>query len=263
MSLIITHNAGFFSCCSVKLDAIVNYINRHRKLPEKIDSSKQFKLYKPNPAVDITYDFFEIPNSSEYIFTNSIKYNYTYEYRKYSDLNFENIVPIVKKYFEPSQQIKTLADKFINKYNICYENCIAIYYRGTDKRKLEKGKDTQKSFESYHNKLNELLTIVNNDNVQILIQTDSAQFLNYITTQNKNKQFIILEELVPSNTCKGPHRERTKQQNYCDITNLLSIVSIISKCKYIICSTGNVSMWITLYRGNCENVYQNSHCNWV
>ena len=42
----ITHSYGFFSCCSVKLHYIVQFINSNKILPKKVDSSKQFHLYK-------------------------------------------------------------------------------------------------------------------------------------------------------------------------------------------------------------------------
>jgi len=262
MHLIISHNYGFFSCCSVKLDKIVDYINNYRKLPDNVDSSGLFSLYKPNYNSDITYDFFEIPNISEYIYTNKINYHHSFEshiIEEYHHLDFKNIIPIMKIYFEPSQRIKTVADNFIKRYNICCEKCVALYYRGKDKFKEMK----IDSFESFHNKLNELLKIINNENIQILIQTDTSQFLDYITEKNTNKNLIIIKEVTSSYTDTGLHYERTKQQNYNDITNLLSIIQIISKCKYIICTSGNVSSWITMYRGNSENVYQNLNCNWL
>ena len=62
-SLVITHNAGFFSCCSVRLDKIVNYFNEKKYLPNIVDSSKTFELYKTNTNVDITNEYFEDYNN--------------------------------------------------------------------------------------------------------------------------------------------------------------------------------------------------------
>ena len=60
-SLIITHNAGFFSCCSVRLHHIVRFINDFKKLPNSVDSSKQFEWYKQNKNdADITFDCLKI-----------------------------------------------------------------------------------------------------------------------------------------------------------------------------------------------------------
>jgi hypothetical protein len=258
MSLIISHNAGFFSCCSVALNKIVLYINKNKTFPEKVDTSDCFTRYKPKITDDITYDFFELPNDSKFLFTNNIKYSYANN-QEHRNKDFINIIPIIKKYFVPSLQIKTLSDKFKKNYNICYEKCIAVYYRGTDKIKEIK----LDSFESFQNQLNKLLLIVENNDVQILLQSDSAQFLDYMTNNNKNKNIIIIKELAPSYTSKGTHFERTKEQNYIDIKNLFAIVLIMSKCKYIICNNGNVVQWMILYRGNGNNVHQNLNFKWV
>jgi hypothetical protein len=42
----------------------------------------------------------------------------------------------------------------------------------------------------------------------------------------------------------------------------LAITIIMSKCKYIICGSGNCSIWIIFYRENANNVYQNLNNNW-
>ena len=35
----ITHNAGFFSCCSCRLSETVEFINSNKRLPDNVDSS--------------------------------------------------------------------------------------------------------------------------------------------------------------------------------------------------------------------------------
>jgi hypothetical protein len=254
MSLIVNHNAGFFSCCSIKLFQIIKYINTNKKIPLSVDSSQQFAIYKNNNK-DITYDFFEhYSNISNNISNNVINYHWEHQFINYSQLDYTNIIPIVKKYFEPSQRIKTVVDNFVNNYNICYENCISVYYRGTDKY-------CETSIDSYESFYNKLIPFVDS-NIQILLQSDSAQFIDYIISKNI-KNLIIIKELSTSYTCNGIHNEKSKEQNYEDITNLLSIILIISKCKYIICSSGNVSIWIMLYRQHANNVHQNLNCKWL
>jgi hypothetical protein len=49
MSIIIRyHHNGFFSCCSVKLYTIIQYINKYSKIPDSVDSSLLFSMYKKN-----------------------------------------------------------------------------------------------------------------------------------------------------------------------------------------------------------------------
>lgn len=45
-NLIITHNAGFFSCYTLRLYDIIFYFNKNKKCPKFVDSSCQFIDYK-------------------------------------------------------------------------------------------------------------------------------------------------------------------------------------------------------------------------
>jgi hypothetical protein len=140
-----------------------------------------------------------------------------------------------------------------------------VYYRGTDKT-IETALD---SFDSYYAQLNELL-LHHSDNhgCKILLQSDSAQFFDYMKDKFRDSphsaNLVIIEEIVPtSSTTTGTHYERNRQTNHSDIKHLLAVVLIISKCKHIICSSGNVSKWMMLYRGNSANVHQNLNLKWV
>jgi hypothetical protein len=60
-TLDILHNAGFFSCCSVKLSEIIEYYNNDHVLPKIVSSKKQFAWYKNNDMMssDITFVYFD------------------------------------------------------------------------------------------------------------------------------------------------------------------------------------------------------------
>jgi hypothetical protein len=257
----INHNAGFFSCCSVKLCKIIQYFTDNKFLPKTIDSSSQFMMYKTANNMDITYDFFINDNSinNEIIYE---KYIYiddcNFQFENYKTVDYKSIIPFVKKYFTPSIQITNIYDKLLLKYNINTDNCIGLYYRGTDKH-IETLIDT---FDSYYNKLNEIINKENN--IQILIQTDSAQFLDYLKQKCiNNKNVIIIKENSTSYTNTGIHHEKSRHENYIDIQNLFATFLIISKCKYVLCSSGNCSIWMMYYRGNADNVHQNLNKVWL
>ena len=125
---------GFFSCNSIKLSKILDYIETNNKLPD-IHSNSIYKLYSPNPIEDITYNFFN--NYSNY---NNIKIydNYKFcswgnQFNDYSILDFHKLSPIIYKYFNPHSNIIKNKIMIINKYNIQPSNCIGIYIRCTDK----------------------------------------------------------------------------------------------------------------------------------
>ena len=119
MSVICCHNSGFFSCCSIKLSEIINYINSNKRIPDHVDSSEQFEWYKPNKNVDITYDYFEhYDKLPDLIHTSDIDYHWMYQLNSYSTLQYNSIVPIIQKYLV---ELKSVCDKYINQYKWCNE----------------------------------------------------------------------------------------------------------------------------------------------
>jgi len=254
MSVITTHNAGFFSCCSVKLHHIIQFINSHATLPDVVDSSAQFELYKPNNNVDVTYDFFEHYDNIDTSITSPIDYTYLYQFNIYSTLD-NNISTAVKKYFSPSQKIIGIREHIKQKYNIDYENAIAVHYRGTDKYT-----ETElASFDNFYDKITDLQRL--NEDTPVIIQTDSSQFVDYINSKNL-PNIIILNEASTSYTASGIHHEKTSMENHYDILNLFAIYLILCNCKYLICGSGNGSMWMVFYRENCKGVYQFLNGKW-
>jgi hypothetical protein len=252
----ISHNAGFFSCCSVKLDKIVKFVNSNNKLPDIVDSSQLFKLYKINKDADITFSYFENYNNIMDIkIISPIDYFEHYQYKDYSKLNYKDINPLIKKYFSPSFKINEIISNIENKYNIVHDNTLAVYYRGTDKYK-----ETQlSSFDEFYEQIIRIVGI--NKDIKILLQSDSANFIDYINDKSF-KNIIIIDENKTSYTNKGIHLEQSSNANYYDMLNFLSTILIISKCKYIICSSGNCSIWTMFYRGHNKNIIQYLNGTW-
>jgi len=91
----ITHSCGFFSCCSVKLHSIVDFINANKKLPDCVDSSEQFKWYKndSNKDNDITFHYFENYNNiTDVDIIHPINYYESHQFTNYNNLNYANQV---------------------------------------------------------------------------------------------------------------------------------------------------------------------------
>jgi len=250
MSVIVTYNAGFFACCSVKLTRIVEYVNHHSKIADSVDSSLQFEYYKKDNNRDVTFDFFEhYDNKKDIIINFPINYHWDHQFLDYSTLDYNDIVPLIQKYFSPSTQIIHTMESLEQKYHIDYNNTIAVYYRGTDKYK-----ETQiPSFEIFYDKICELREL--HKNTQIIIQTDTSPFVDYMNDK-KLENVLFFTENVTSYSNIGIHFENTYEQNYKDMFHLFPIFLILSKCKYIICGTSNVSHWIMMYRGNSNNMQQ-------
>ena len=244
----ITHNAGFFSCCNMKFLKTLNYFNTHKKLPESVDSSEQFNIYKPTGLNgDITRHFFDKDTADDIIYSHPIELSlgpvYIDQESNYKLLNLKETLPFINKYFIPTQDILDLKNKLKEQYKIDTANCIAVYYRGTDKAREIAPTD----FSVFYDKIKTL------EGTQILVQTDSFSFLEYMKAQ---LPVISFAENRVSKTNRGIHNENNRDTNYRDIKYLFATFLLMSECKHLVMSSGNCSLWMTYYRGHVENIHQ-------
>lgn len=255
----IIHNAGFFSCCSVKLTKIVDFINSNKRLPDNVDSSKQFMWYKneKNKDKDITYDYFtNYHNVIDVNIINPIDYHWEHQFKNYSHLDYKCITPLIKKYFSPSPEINDIINNIEKKHELFYQNICVLFYRGNDKNR-----ETQKcSYDEYLNYAYQLLK--KKKEIVFLIQSDETEFIEFMTNKLPDNSFYFKDEIRHMKKCNNTVDIKFKHQNYEFSKKYLAITIIMSKCKYIICGSGNCDIWIMLYRGNNQNVIQNLNGTW-
>lgn len=258
-SLLITHNAGFFSCCSVKLDRIIGYFNYNKKLPDDVNSSKQFEWYKMNPSQDVTYDYFEHYNNikTNIPYIHHINYIESFQFIDYSKLDYNNICPFVNKYFSPSNDIQYNINKIEYKYKLDYNNICVLFYRGNDKNRETK----ICGYDEYINIAKEIL--ISNPDIKFLIQSDETEFIEKMLEVFPGNSFYFKDEIRHMKKCNSTVDLLTKDKIDIYSKHYLSITIIMSKCKYIVCGSGNCSIWITFYRGNNKNIYQNNDGVWI
>ena len=258
----IIHGEGFFSCCSVILSDIVLYRNQHGRLPEVVDSSDLFKMYKPNREQrDITYDYFDHydKHSETEECVGHINYDWGWQFWYYSHLDFRKICPLVRKYFSPNQEILNIVAQMEEKYGLStenYDNICVLFHRGNDKQRetpLCKYEDIiEKSIEISEK----------TPGVRFLVQSDETEFIEKITTLYSN-HILFKDEIRHMKKCDNTVDKVFPQNNYVFSKYFLAIVIIMSKCKHVICGSGNISMWIAFFRGNVEDFHQYFDGKWV
>ena len=243
----------------VLLDCI-EFINLNKKLPDNVDSSEQFRWYKNHNDRnrDITLDYFENYNNITNVnILYPVDYLTAYQFKNYSNLDYECITSIVKKYFSPSAEINKIINNIENKYNLIYENICVLFYRGNDKNR-----ETKKcSYDEYLIYVNQLLQ--KNQKLVFLVQSDETEFIEFITNKFPNNSFYFNDEIRHMKKCNDTVDIKMRSQNYEFSKKYLAITIIMSKCKYIICGSGNCDIWIMLYRGNNKNVIQNLNRTWI
>ena len=241
-TLIVTHNAGFFSCYTIRLLNILSYFNKNKKCPKKIDSSKQFKDYKNNLNQDYTYEYIKLNNTLDLDieYSNDIKItneNKEEQFSNYKNINFNIIKPFINNFFLPSDNILKIISDLETKYNLDYEHLAVFYYRGTDKY-IETNKC------EYNDYITKAIQIKkDNPTFKFLITSDEINLIKLF--KNYFSDTIVFEELL-----------HNMNRSFIHSQFILANVLIMSKAKYIICTSGNVSLWIALFRGHNQNIHQ-------
>ena len=256
-TLVIAHNSGFFSCCSVRLDRIIQYFNKNRSLPLIVDSSAQFEWYKPQRShkASIVETYFTT-DPSGILFRGTVDYEQWYQFTDYKKLNFTAIQPFIIKYFSPSQQIQALLRQIETKYSLDYNNLCVLFYRGNDKIT-----ETElSSYDEYLAKANEIQE--QNPSIRFLLQSDETEFLD-LFSEKFPTSFYFKDEIRHIKKANTSVDKVFPQDNYQFSKYFLAITLCMAKCKYVVCGSGNCSIWIALYRGNTEGMYQHLHDKWI
>lgn len=250
-----THNAGFFSNCSIRLENIVKFINSNNCLPEVVDSSKSYSLYKNKGDGDITFNYFEqYDNKEDFDVSHIASHGHNDQFKQYTTINYA-VLPLINKYFSPAKNILDIIETMETKYEIDYENICVLFYRGNDKYMETRLCE----YDEYIRYADEVLK--KNPKTQFLIQTDETEFLEFIQDKYPNS-FYFKDEIRHMKKCKSTVDKVMRDKNSEFSKYYLAITIIMSKCKYIVCGSGNCSIWIIYYRGHAQNVYQNLKGKW-
>lgn len=246
----VTHNAGIFSCYSIRLEKIIEFFNRNKKLPTIVDSSTQFSFYKSQNEDLSKILFIESDNKIEYYKNINISNsNDEPQFSNFDLLNFDDINPFIDKYFRPTEIINDIIDRFITKYSIVFEDTCSVFYRGNDKR-------TETNIPDYHIFFDKCSKIIeDNPNILFLVQTDEYEFFeefNKLFTNSIRIEEVPMIRRQNSVVHQQVHRSELPQL----AMNFLSATLIVSKCKFLVTNSGNCGYWSVLFRGNSKNVYQ-------
>ena len=245
----ITHSAGFFSNCSVTLWGLTRMYPSERYM--KVNWPCQDLWRNDDQAGKNLFDLYFDPNSD--LDTHALaKLSPIDHHGVYRDLRFDKLTPYISNYFAPSEIVRKQLNELVNKYEIDYNNTIGLAYRGTDKfTEL-----TPVPPRYYATEVQRLIS--KNPRLRVLLQTDQEQIRD-IFAKELGESVFYFSELPVTKSSTGIHnmsREDWGISNFEFGVMLLAVVNIFAKCKYVVTHTGNVSLWMYLYRGSARNTCQ-------
>ncbi len=242
-------NCGFYSnqfqvFCSLLI------LMRHGIVPDKIDYSMGFKHFKKDPNQDIYPLFHQIDEKQPIDLFANIDILDANKFQK-NLYNFEVYNQIIKRFFNPSDIINNRKNYLLEKYQIDTSKTISVLYRGTDK-----GTELKLANPEQYMAVTKSLLSQNSD-FKVLLQTDQTQVIHYFHEELKDR-LVIFEE-TPSTTSNRVIWS-LMEQNGADSIDWSqwfdAALRCVSDCKYVVNHTGNVGMFMNLYRGNLDGVYQ-------
>jgi len=240
------HDCGLLSNASVTFKSLLS-IHESTVKPIKIFWPHASTWNKSDRLERNVYDlYFKTINNDVKLNKQNIYFNAMIG--ECSKFNFSDLAPIRDTYFNLADEVNNRLQLFIQKYNIDFEHTISILYRGTDKL-LEVPKVHPQYYLKNINLINGL------SNYKILIQTDEQQVLDYFKRQLKDQSFYI-EEMPLAKLDRAMHLQQNAISNYELGVNYLAVISILSKCKYVIFDTNNASLWTCIFRGSINNTCQ-------
>jgi hypothetical protein len=245
-------NNGFFSTCSIILHYTVEYFNHYRKLPETIDTSDAFNWYRPG----CLESFFTLDINKKISYRNPILYEHFHQYTDYMKLDYAGVKPFLQKYFTPSEEVQGLIKDLEAKYQINYQNTCVLFYRGNDKA-------TETALPSYADYIKRARAILQErPQTRFLVQSDETEFIETMVAEFGEKAVWFKDEIrhIP--------KAMTTVDIVCDDAFkfskfYLAITIVMSKCPYIICGSGNCSIWIALFRGSAKGMQQFLKSSWI
>ena len=218
----------------MRLHSIVEFFNKHKRLPDEVDSSEQFLKYKSFLEEDVSKTMFKTLSVSN-ISDTCISISSTIDepqFSNYSKINYKQLTPFIYAYFSLSDQILEHYNTLQTKYNIRLENTCGVMYRGGDKIK----ETNVPSYEVIINKAIEFQKY--HPNVQFILQSDEIDFVHEF------------QKTFPS----AVYFEETFQ--YPNIDYYLASIYLFSKFKNVITTSGNGELFIALYRGHSNGIIQ-------
>jgi len=235
----LSHDAGFFSVLTVRLEGLLAYRRATGSFPKIICTKRSFNWYKTNDedfASSIFSNDTEPTSSAINLDPRFTLANCDPQFTDYSKLRYQDLTPIIKKYFNPAPHVNHIKQSIIETLNSHSNRSLGVVYRGTDKAMETK----QPSFDKFLKMIDYIASERNID--QIFIETDEIDLLSAVQSKFTGKRVCFLN--------------RDRKRNRDNIFIYFATILALSELANVVTTSGNGEMWIRLFRGNSAGTVQ-------
>lgn len=248
------HNAGFFSNCTVTLWNVSELWQRQRRVPTRLDFSRAFSSYRNEAQIVARVDLYPLFFSPGPLplTDRGARMPRINHHGLYGLINYAAYAHCVEAFFQPSAAALDWQRRLVDRYRIVPERTIAVVYRGTDKGREVGLADPQHYLRSAVALLNK------HPDFRVWIQTDERRVRQMFVDALKDRCFY-LEEMPVSDSGEVVHDldDRALRLDRSEFGILLvAVTHLLSKSAYVVNHTGNMALWVCLYRGHARGVIQ-------
>jgi hypothetical protein len=260
-SVIVHHTAGFFSCCNVRVVAILQYCIKYGSWPKHVDSSAQFCDYKVFREQDVTLEVFQPPLDVDKLSPSDVEKEYTWnhQFRDYhAALDFTRLTPVINSYFRFTEAFyRERVQTLLERYALVPERTCVVRFRGNDKC-------TETAQPSYESVLAQVRRIKAADPTltTLLVQTDETEFMEAVRAMFPDAVAFQETPSMAKQPHVGIHHVMTGQPCLDAVLFFVASMYILSKCKHVVCTSGNGECFMALWRGHARGICQFLNGKW-
>ena len=236
--IITTGGGGVTSCLGMRLYGAVTYFEEHGKFPDEIDSSEQFYFYKDEQNQNISKLILgEYSKPNEKLYTS---FNPGWQFAWYDQIKLAELSKLALQICPMSSAV---GDKSYQ-YQAILDGRTVCQYRGNDKC-LDIPRTHPQGM---------IQMAIDSGSDKFLVQTDEQDFYDFF--KERFPDTICIEEIpkIKKDPDSYVMPEIGKRADFC--INFLAALRAISQAPKIITNTGNTSLWMMLFRGHTDGVWQ-------
>lgn len=241
-TLKVTYGGGITSCLSVRLHEAIDYRRQNGHWPDKIDSSEQFNLYRDVEGQDVSRELLIDDDYTKLSISQSLlDYSHGWQARYYDHIHVSELAPIANSICRLHPQVEEKVPSIIESIG----SRTVVRYRGNDKA-TEIGRTPYEPM---------IKAAKLTGGSQFIVLTDEQEFLDHFRQHFPDTiQFDL--PVIPFNvqTVYIPDSERIAFA-----IKFLATLKAAASARYIVTNTGNTGIWITLFRGNSDGIWQQNN----
>ncbi len=248
------HDAGFFSNCSTLLQSIVD-LHRSGIEAEAIDCSGVFRAFRDTPGDGDLYPALFQPDAGAALPDGPVpRFRAAGDHHgHYRDLDLAGLAPYLRRHFAPAPEVLALRRDLLGRYGLDPGRLVGLCWRGTDKHKEVAPTDIG----AYIALAGRMLA--QDAGLRVLVQTDQAQARDAVAAHFGERCVFFHEMPVTDGRVVLHELNLAREHGLAKrdfARRLLASVGILAECRHLITHTGNVGLWLALYRGQAGGLHQ-------